>query len=84
LGKPYNPRKLGTAPWSRMNSSANLSKYKVVTPSLISEAIIPNVLDTIKALSRINSICSLVFGIIMVFFSDRKNTILKLFNPDWP
>jgi hypothetical protein len=43
-----------------MNSSANLSKCNVVTPSLISEAIIPNVFDTIKALSRINSISSRV------------------------
>jgi hypothetical protein len=50
-----------------MNASASLSKYKVVTPGFISEAIMPRVLDTIKALSRINSISSLVFGIIMGF-----------------
>jgi hypothetical protein len=32
------------APWSRMKVSANLSRYKVVTPSLTSPANIPNVL----------------------------------------
>jgi hypothetical protein len=47
-----------------MNSSANLSKCNVVTPSLI-EAIIPNVFDTIKALSRINSISSRDLTIII-------------------
>jgi hypothetical protein len=57
-----------------------LSKYNVVTPSLISEAIIPNVLDTIKALSRINSISSRDFTIIMVSnFSVGKSTLFKGF-----
>jgi hypothetical protein len=59
---PKNP---GSAPWSLIKASASLSKYKVVTPGFISEAIIPKVLETINALSRINSISSLVFWIII-------------------
>ena len=66
FGKPYIPKNAGSAPCERRKSSANLSKYKVVTPGLISFAIIPNVLETIKALSRINSISSKVLITIIM------------------
>ena len=72
FGKPYMPKKAGSAPWSRINSSANLSKYKVVTPGLISLAIIPRVFETINALSRINSISSGVFIIIISKFYEKQ------------
>ena len=52
-------------PLSLINSSASLSNSKVVTPGLITLATSPKVLETNKALSRINSISSAVFGIIM-------------------
>ena len=44
LGKSYNPKNPGNALFDLINSSANLSKYNVVTPSLISFAIKPRVL----------------------------------------
>ena len=75
------PKNAGSAPWSRMNSSANLSKYNVVTPGLISFAIIPKVLETISALSRINSISS-AFFIIIIFLKlslQKYNILLIIF-----
>ncbi len=68
FGKSYIPRNPGSAPWSRINSSAILSSCRVVTPGFTSEASIPSVFETIKALSLINSISSLVFGMIMITF----------------
>jgi hypothetical protein len=49
-----------------MKASAILSNAKVVTPGLISLAIMPKVMETNSELWRINSISSLVLGIIMV------------------
>ena len=66
FGNPYIPKNAGSAPCERIKSSANLSKYKVVTPGLISLAIMPSVLETIKALSRINSISSRVLSTIII------------------
>ena len=66
FGKSYSPKKPGIAPSDRMKSSANLSKYRVETPGLTSFASIPSVLETIRALSRIISISSLVLILIML------------------
>ena len=64
LGKSYNPKNPGNASLDLINSSANLSKCNVVTPSLISFAIKPSVFDTSNALSLINSISSSDFCIL--------------------
>ena len=68
FGKSYNPKNPGMAPCSLIKSSASLSRYKVVTPGFTSLANIPNVFETTRAASRINSISSLVFAIIIYFF----------------
>ena len=74
FGKSYKPKNPGIPSLSLMNSSANLSSFSVVTPSFISFAISPSVLDTNKALSLINSIssndfCKFIISIIRVFRS---------------
>ena len=68
FGKSYRPKNPGIASWERIYSSAILSKNKVVTPGFTSLARIPKVLETTKALSRIISISSLVFTLIIVRF----------------
>ena len=68
LGKSYSPKKPGMAPSALIKSSASLSKYKVVTPGFTSLASIPNVLETINALSRMISISSLV--LILIIFKN--------------
>src|SRR5690606_37400959 len=66
FGKSYKPKKPGIAPCSLMYSSANLSNCKVVTPGFTSLANMPKVRETTKALSRINSISSFVFTLIIL------------------
>ena len=65
FGKSYNPKKPGIAPWSLMKVSAKASKVNVLTPGLTSLANMPNVLETIRALSLMSSISSAVFILII-------------------
>ena len=67
LGQSYNPLKPGIAPLSRMYCSASVSSLSVVTPGLISAAIIPKVLLTINAARRMISNSSLFFVTIIIY-----------------
>ena len=81
LGKSYIPKNPGIAPLSLINSSASLSKYSVVIPSLISPAIIPRVLETSKALSLISSISSLFFVILIIISVILESFLLVFLFP---
>ena len=62
FGKPPYPLNPGSAPWSRMNSSATASSSSnVVTPGRILSATAANVFPTSKELSRRSSTSSSVF-----------------------